>query len=404
MQTEVQNPMTDKNSREQLLDALDAEINAIVSTQAATGRTRWALLLSLAGLLWLGLQIWEKGDFMMPLVALLAIAMTVLWDFILNLRTALDMPLIPNQVFRGRFLLLGNFLGALRSTILFHAAKHALVLIALIWIASPEVIILKWYTIVSLSAVLLGFAISFVDFPPFPFVDVQSRLHGFRLALPCIVWLARVTATGSAVYILFRDAKWFTGADIRYALVLTAIAYLLTVLIEDQFPTNHLSALRTIRQNLSFSRISPGEARDQIDLLLFGGDIVQAFQRPVDTILALTERSRSLMSQVEDLLSQHEKLKSQLSQFSGQSELHAEKRAEYDRHYKFIVQLYNQADAQQKILLKRLKTFDEHVRFIAFISPSLAREAAPVIEKLRLAIQPLANQQQKIKTALFQTA
>ena len=147
MQQQDQQPTPENLLRERLLDALDTEIDTIISAQAATGRTRWALLLSLAALLWLGLQAWENTMFVMSNVLLLAITMSIIWDFLLKMSNSIDGSLISSPARQGRFLALSGFLGALRSTILFHAAKLTLALATIICLHSPELVILKLYLV-----------------------------------------------------------------------------------------------------------------------------------------------------------------------------------------------------------------------------------------------------------------
>ena len=257
------------------------------------------------------------------------------------------------------------------------------------------------YLVCSLVFVLLSFAVSYFDFPPIPAVEIQSRLRPMTLGIPLAFWMVRILATGSSIFIILHHVIQFTATDVRFALIITAFAYLLTLLVEDQLPTSYLTALRSIRQNLAFSRVSPEEARDQTDVLLVGGGLAQAFQRPVEEILTLADRVRSSFSQVESSLPHYNKLISEISQSSGQRTVEAAKRAECDRLSKFMVQFYNEGDGLQNKLLKRLKKFEQHMGFVAYFSPSSAQEAQPIIEKLKAAIHPLAEQQQRIKSTSF---
>ena len=394
-------PMPEKLTREQLLAALDTEIHNFEATKSATGHTRWALALSLSGLLWLGIQIWDSAKFSPRNTALLAIALTLLWDFILKFRGSLDSSLLPSQPTRGRFFAFSYLLGALRSTIFFFGLKQAAILAAIIWLASPELFILKWYFISSLVGVALAFVVSYLDLPPIPALDAPTAARFLIIVLQFCTWLVRIAVAVSATFILCQSAAQFTAADVRLGVIIAAFGYLLTLLVDEQFPASHLAAMRAVRQNLAFARISPEEAQIQTDLLLLvGGGVANTVRHTPDSILATAEQVRSNYAQIESLLPNYNKLAAEMAQpaTAGQSALTA--RTEYDRLHKFLGQIYSQATTQHDRLLKRVKKFEEHVQFIAYFSASAAREAEPLIEKLKVAFIVLAGQREKLKPVL----
>lgn len=390
-----------KLTREQLLAALDTEIHNFEATKSSTGHTRWALTLSLSGLLWLCIQIWDSTKFSPRNAALLAIALTLLWDFILKFKGSLDSSLLPSQPTRGRLFAFSYLLGALRSTIFFFGLKQTAILAVILWLASPELFILKWYFIFSLVGVVLAFGVSYLDLPPIPALDAPTPARFFIIALQLCTWLVRITVAVVAIFILCRSASQFTAADVRLGIIIAAFGYLLTLLVDEHFPASHLAAIRAVRQNLAFARISPEEAQIQTDLLLLvGGVVANSVRHTPDSILATAEEVRSNYAQIESLLPNYHKLAAEMGQPSNASQTVQTARTEYDRLHKFLGQIYSQATAQHDKLLKRVKKFEDHVQFIAYFSASAAREAEPLIEKLKVAFVVLAGQREKLKPVL----
>jgi len=233
-----------KLTREQLLAALDTEIHNFEATKSSTGHTRWALTLSLSGLLWLSIQIWDSTKFSPRNAALLAIALTLLWDFILKFKGSLDSSLLPSQPTRGRLFAFSYLLGALRSTIFFFGLKQTAILAVILWLASPELLVLKWYFIFSLVGVVLAFGVSYLDLPPIPALDAPTPARFFIIALQSCTWLVRITVAVVAIFILCRSASQFTAADVRLGIIIAAFGYLLTLLVDEHFPASHLAAIR----------------------------------------------------------------------------------------------------------------------------------------------------------------
>src|SRR5260221_11195833 len=112
---------TNAITRDELLDALDTEIEHIKSAQSSVGYTRWAVLLALAALLWAAIQSWEAGKFAPRRFATLAIALFTIGDLVLKVGSSLDKALASRSLGAGRFVVLSHLFGALRSGVAFHA-------------------------------------------------------------------------------------------------------------------------------------------------------------------------------------------------------------------------------------------------------------------------------------------
>lgn len=382
-------------SREQFLAALDKEIEMVISQQSATGRNRWALVLTLSGLLWLGLQTLGAAKFSIQNVALLAIVLHFLWQFALKAAAGLDRSLIPAQEGgRGRFFEVSKLLGAVRSIVLFEAVKQATALMVIFWLGLPELELLKWYVVASFSLTLLVFPVTYMSVPPMPLVDIGLRVRGSTRAYSCAVIGARLAVSAFLLLVTYRHFGQFAIPDVQLAIIVAAFVYVATLLVQDQFPTIHLTALRAVRQNLAFCRVPLVDAREQAEILLLSGaSLAKTYQRSIDTILNAAEQVRTSFSHIEELLPELNKLASQLSE--------PNKREEYDRRYSALRDLYHRAEARHEQLRGRVKELDENLKIAGLFSPSSVQETTPLIDKLKAAIQPLNEQKKNLHAALF---
>ena len=225
------------------------------------------------------------------------------------------------------------------------------------------------------------------------------------VASSVLVWVIRIAVIVSVGMVLWKSRSAFEANDFRLGLIAAALAYLLTVLVEEQFSANHLAALRTVRQNLAFSRITPEDACNQTDLLLFtGGSATQSVQHQLDGILTMADQIRSNYAQIESLLPNYNYLVSEIARPKFEGELLLTKAEESDKLRDFLLRLFTQAQEQHEALHKRTKKLEGHIKAIAFFSPSAAKETEPLTEKVKVALAPLSEQRKKIQRALLPAA
>jgi len=389
---------SDTLPRDQLLAALDTEINNYRAVQSSSGHTRWALLLSLSGLIWLGIQICASPMISPPNVAVLAITLTVLWDFVLQVRNSLDSSLLPPESPPGGFIALSHLLGALRSTIVFQAIKQAIILALMIRLAPRQFFLLECYVATNLLITLLVLVVSYKSLPSIPTLDFPSpgqflmRLHRW------FIWLVRVAVACSATFILCRSAVNFSADDVRLGIICTALGYLATLIVAEQFPSSHIAALQAVRRNLAFCRISPSDAKNQIDLLLLaGGRSANTFQHTTDALLAAIDQVRSNYAQIKESVYDHEQLTTEIAQGPENDDLQI-KRTECELRHKSLVKMFDDAIARHDVLLKQQEDFENQVKIVGFLSASAAKEINPLIETLKAALVPLAEQRDALKS------
>lgn len=385
-------------NREEMLSALDTEINHFQTAKSWTGRNRWALTLSISALLWLGIQDGANPALSRSNIALLAISLLLLWEILLKAGNALDSALLPAKKVKGTFFTFAPFFRALRSVIFLHALKQAATFAILLYLPFSRLLFLKFYFACGLCGALIGIVFTYVDIPPIPNFESNPIVNA---ALKLHRWLelaADGIAAFCAMYVLNSARKSFCPADIRMGVIIAAAVYLLTLLVEEKFPLSHLSALYLVRRNLAFRRISPEIAQNQIDLLLFSGSrIDEIAQQNIDSILTSVNQIREGYEEIEKEFRYCTALRLEIYEMSEESLFLKSKREELGQRWKSLMSRFDSFCMQHDKLLHRIEKFKSHLNTISFFSEKAAKEAEPIIRKLNAALLPLNEKRDAMK-------
>ena len=159
----------DSLTREQLLDALDNEIAKVSAAQTAAGWNQWAILGAIAALLWLFIDIWEKGRFDIQNVLFLILAFSLTWDVIRQSISRFDSPPIKASDSKSRFYSLNSLLATARTSIFFVFLKYATFFLITALLKTNFLWPTKFYTGIMALICLLAVVISLWDnFPEQP--------------------------------------------------------------------------------------------------------------------------------------------------------------------------------------------------------------------------------------------
>lgn len=232
---------------------------------------------------------------------------------------------------------------------------------------------------------------------------LSGRTNPLRLGITFTTWFSWIGQTiiaGSAVVFLSQIWPGLSGPDFRLGLVVAASVFLLTLIVEDQFPLRHLLALRAVRQNLAFNRISLDAARVQIDSLLLAGRAPSDFVREkAEAILARLDDVRSLYAQIEGFLPKQNSLRWEAP--PGESAGSIRSREEFDRLSKHLESTFKNAIRQHEKLIGDARKLNDHIQFMGSFSPSTAHDLAPLLENVKAVLAPLATQREKLKPQLI---
>ena len=277
------------------MEALDTEIARISDLQAAAGWNHWAILGALAALLWLALDTWESGNFILRNAFLLTVAISMTWKVIRSCLGMLDTSPLPASQMSNRYWSISVLLGMARTNVAFSLIKAAGFFSIVMFLTSPLLWILKvnFGADVLLCAGALGISL-WNDFPEISSVGKQKHLPEwvlrglvlFSIGIPYFMCFA-------AWGIIWLNLAGLTSHDLRLALLASALLFLMTIAVETRIPMIYSQAFRTIRQNLAFDRTTLAEAQVQIDILLIGKTLTQALQPHYSKLMAALDDART---------------------------------------------------------------------------------------------------------------
>jgi hypothetical protein len=268
---------TSEVSVESVLSFLDKEIERILSDQARSGLTVWAVLAALAGVIWLGFSTWEAGGFKANNVLLLFFVFSFGVELILYLYSGLSKPWFA-EYDTDRFYPVHRIVGN-RFLILLMTARAVL----LIYLASISGV---WWPHLFFVYLFYGYRIfEFIVDLIYDFVKIPIRVTSGGLSMPLAIalFVALVLAAWGAykILLLVSASPDLSVSDFRMASLFTVGSILLILLarVENDYPL--LSSLTNIRQYLTFKEIDIETAMRHIDITLSGMRVSDVLQEPV---------------------------------------------------------------------------------------------------------------------------
>ena len=385
--------MNEPLNRDQLISALDTEINHVQTSSSWNGHTRWGLIVTLSGLLWLGLQIPRVDGFSWNDVGLLTLALLICWEFIVDLWGSVDSPIRSNRHDSGKYYSFNHLLGAVRSTILFGTIKAAALLLVGVLLWHKLSLILLICLGAGAFAAVCAFGFSFWEPPPVSISEVvqsDSQIPKVYRIQYWLIWIFRTWATASLSRAVYHFRADFVSDEFRMAVILAAVIYLFSILIDQRIPATHLEALRTVRQNLAFQRLSLEDAQREVDILMFvGGTAASRMQDSPDALLALAEQVRSAYADVQQLHATYQEQLKKVERTSGANLFEQSMTKELQEIRKDILRKHSLVKSQHDKLISRFYKLQRHIRVMGLFSMHSANELIIVIEKLKHVLDSL---------------
>ncbi|HEU5125249.1 MAG TPA: hypothetical protein VFW05_14440 [Verrucomicrobiae bacterium] len=303
-------PPTDNHSerleKSELLAALDAQIKFASEAQRNEGWTRWAIWGALAAILWHGTELAAKPEFALSRSVLVSFLVFIIWVVLEDLIGLISPVSRVGSVAPVRFHLLTNLSSVVRPGVIASALQRVLIIVGLASFQFPN----QWplWTYAALS--LLGDLLVFI--PGMGTIAFPSRF-GVRaafstLTLATIMWLG--FAGWLVMELIQKDMSQFTLADVRFALLLNAAAYLLIRLTTATTSGHFLGELMDLRQHLAFGRISLFDAHQQTDKLLSGvklseiiNPVVARVSKECEELSNLLKGAMTSAREIDELLS-----------------------------------------------------------------------------------------------------
>lgn len=294
-------------THDQVLDLLRSEIQDAEADRARQGLTTWVLAAAAAGLLWVGIGVWESQPLDVRAAARMVVVATVVIE---ALRAAIGVlgvglareggktasrvfipPLLPLEYSRVAMPFLGKVL-LLALTFYIAPGTQTWAMVCLI---VPQM----------LSLIGGGAAISAllawdlpVTMPPGPLVRRGAVVVG---ALATLVPIAG--AAGAGLPLRFAAAST-PLPEFRVALIVLALAYLLPMLTYVAVASPHLSRLRALRRDLLLGAVDAEVARRQVEVLLIGQELGTVLERYVRPMLDLLDEAEQAVSEARAAMAQ----------------------------------------------------------------------------------------------------
>ena len=290
MNSPAPNPPAQLTS-EQLLAALDSQIEHDSARQRSEGWTRWAVWGTLALLLWKAIGIWTAKDVVLVHAAHLFILAFVIWKFLEEIIWIL----IPNarlQIGPPRFHLAQDSIHPMRPDFAITALQYLVILGVLFHFGIPRQWCL-WVYALSAVAVCLSMFLSGVLMVGTPaFMNLQAAIF-----VATGIQLVSLGLSGWQIGSLLRvDLAAYTSNELRLALVLNAIAFLLSKLTTATSSEYLLNKLTQLRQHIAFGRITPAEANKLAEEFLTGVTLTQLLNPLVEKISTAEASLQALLT------------------------------------------------------------------------------------------------------------
>ena len=340
-----------------VLHTLDFEINRIRSQEKESGWTIWALLGSLATIVWLVLGELKAEGIRWANVLVLILVVCLLIDNVSIFYTMFSQEELPRE--KGRRYRFSHYLGENRLEI-FLGLLRCVALVWIAWYASefvwPSHALLA-YVYYGVAAILLtvGFVWSFLRIP----TPVYSSKG---VALVTAFFLALFLAVGSwpmVGYFLLvsSDPHGATLAEYRLSFLIATGVLLLLLLTRGARHVSMLASLINVRRALAFGKIDVDTAIQQTDIILTG-------MRMQDLVQEDLKRLLEYIDQVEEEFAEASKnldgAEAEIAGLSGQ--LSPEQEIRVRRTVDSNNQHIEKAEKVREKLVRQLDKFSKRVR------------------------------------------
>ena len=263
---------------------LDAEIEDLRSEIQRPGWTSWALTGALAALVWILISLVEQGGYSLKEVASLLVVISLLsWcHAIVKSRVSSG---LPSERPKGRLVPM-NIISANVPVIILSVVEVAFLTIVINRLSTELGSAATSISLAAISLLWVGVLASIVAFAmriPVPF---NSRNRGIMIG--SVVYLVVILISiWYQVRFLWISPGVASLYDVRFALVIAAIYFLLCKLVYVPRGAITLDVLKTIRRELLLERIELETATQQVDIALSGMRASDLLESYVSTLLSL---------------------------------------------------------------------------------------------------------------------
>lgn len=303
---ELENPGPERTSvdstgrsvtKADVLEVINNELMASAQARLRHGWTQYAVMVTMASLIWLFLIIWESNQ----QISIQLTSRLILTGVYLVAAFHLIISLLQLGSERSRYFWPATYLSDRRLPISIFLMRLCF-LIALgtyIFINSWLSLFIVVFPIVVLSAVAaLVLIITFTDL-----LIVRSAPHNLSLSdRGLTVFTVSVLAIAIPIAVLANDLSFaMPGMDLaetKLAAIVLGIFYLSPYLPRAQ-PNVSSTMLRELQQSVLLGDLSPASAANQVELVVKGREASRYFSTKVDELLEENRKARELLGMME---------------------------------------------------------------------------------------------------------
>ncbi|HEX2996205.1 MAG TPA: hypothetical protein VHP14_15370 [Anaerolineales bacterium] len=274
-----------------LLSYIDHEIDYIRNEIQQPGWTLWATLGGLASLVYLLIDNFSQKQLNLITVFLLY----TLADMLIAL-IRVSLPANEDPDHKGRFKLFESPTG---YRLLFNVALSLIsIVLAYKWQSSIEkqivYSIIAWYGSLILMAVVVQFFKAMTSGVQLP----AGPKKGISISTGCIfgpLLFLTVYLAWRIINNFITHTQIFGIEELKVALILVAIVFLLGILIRIRTKSPILSSLAEIRRNYFLGAISTKEARERVEIALLGLKVSDILQKQLSEFLSTMQATHSAL-------------------------------------------------------------------------------------------------------------
>jgi hypothetical protein len=289
-----------KEQEARLLSYLEFEIKRIEEEQRRPGWTRWALGGTIGSACWVVLgQIEAHGaQITAGNVLFLALALGVLWEFLVSFRNLLLLGFPPPtqrvRLFRSNLLAGGRliFFWQILSKVCLAVVAVSSPLLPKTWIGVTMCILLGLSVLPPLGLLLASyghFRVPMAVRPKYPSLVVWSSVFSLAFGVAILTNLAMIVAS-----------KWqhLAISELRCAALIVVAFTLVPLFLSDRLFSPIVSVLVELRRKLGLGQVDYETARRQTEILMYGEDALTAYRPDAEGVLA---RFHSLRTEIDEL-------------------------------------------------------------------------------------------------------
>lgn len=284
-------------STQQMLEAIDTQIKFEADSQRNEGWSRWVIWGSIAALLWIAIDLWTKVNPNLFRGMLLALFVFVSWKIVENLIWFL-LPDSRIEIGPIRFKSVTDTVHPLRQEMAVVILQYSLVLFGLIHFKMTGQWLLLGYALAAIGGSICAF-ISGVMIIGFP---INLKIGTTLNISTCVNLICLIAINCQILIDVHSNHDSLTNTDVRLALVLNAIAFLMSRLVATASSEHLLKKLTQLRQHIAFGRISTFEANKQAEALLTGMTLKELLSPLIKEACSEAEKLSPILAEIQQLL------------------------------------------------------------------------------------------------------